>query len=344
MKDFRIPHLIWGKRIALISCLIVILAIILITNTFRSNDQTLVYTAASPSAFSAARTYATWAKKIELSGPERAYQIFKESYKNQPLVVQHQEAHIFGGLLYDTGGLDDIATCDDAFLFGCYHGFFGKALTNNGSTVLPALDEACSKKTSWAATGCLHGIGHGILVYLGDQNIQDALAMCDQLATKGRAGGCPSGVFMEYNLGTMSNHKQARIRQVQKENYHEPCNRVDQKYLIDCYVEQPQWWYATNGSFEQNGKLCGEVSDQPAREACYHGIGYVVGHIRRYNLEEALPECINLPSPEAQSLCRTGLSWSFAKNHNPQQEISAICEGILPIYARLCVTNSTEKL
>lgn len=173
----------------------------------------------------------TMEKNIEDMGGREAYQTFKQQYENVPFDAQHSASHLFGESLFHSLGLPGISVCDSDFSFGCYHGFFTKAVSEQGLVVVSDLDVACTAVTdAQSISACQHGIGHGILEYVGPLHLSRALEACTNTHQSNPLVGCTSGVFMEYNVplsvsenGVFSTT--ARPLENPNEPYH-PCTEV----------------------------------------------------------------------------------------------------------------------
>ena len=77
-----------------------------------------------------------WIDRIDEIGATLAYEEFKKEYERESsLEVQHMGAHILGELLREELNIEGIKICDDSFQFGCYHSFFGKAISEQGVSV-----------------------------------------------------------------------------------------------------------------------------------------------------------------------------------------------------------------
>jgi hypothetical protein len=205
---------------------------------------------------------------------------------------QHVGAHDFGAALYATEGTKGLSVCDSQFSFGCFHEFLGRAIADLGLSSAEALNEACFKALTVSPLSCQHGIGHGVLAYLGydDAAFQKSLVVCRDLPHNDPIGGCYGGVFMEYNLQTMLG-TEGRLRPVVEGNVLAPCDSVDAMYGQACVFWQPQWWNITlknnpaeNGKameqraiFAEMGKRCARFSTSELIRACYEGIGNIMG-------------------------------------------------------------------
>lgn len=237
----------------------------------------------SPARAGAATTTALelhWEERIRAVGPATAYVEFGDAVKEEPPTMQHEGAHAFGGALYEVEGTKGLSICDSNFNFGCYHEFLGRAIATLGLASVGSLNQGCVDALQAQSLSCQHGIGHGILAYLGyDQRaLLQGLEQCRDLPHNDPIGGCYGGLFMEYNLQTMLS-TEGRIRPLGA-NPLEPCDSLDKDYRQACYYWQPQWWsHATNppmtGSqgFAHMGAWCETVG--PNVRDCFEGLGNI---------------------------------------------------------------------
>jgi len=287
-----------------------------------------------------AKEKAEWGGKIDALGAKGAYAEFLRAYADLPPGSAHSLAHIFGELLYEKEGLSGVAACDNSFGFGCYHSFFGRAISEHGVAVVKELDRACVAVWGEKGLGCQHGIGHGILWYIGDDKLAEALSICKTLSWEGPIGGCSGGVFMEYNFHTMADPELTAPREFDIAHPLAPCDGLS-IYREACYFEMPQWWMRTfAGDAERAASLCRGVSHLREREACFRGVGNIVGPETKYNVEKSLAICDSLDGAEESLLCRQGASWSFFAEPRVRAYSSELCAGIPPEEQGRCAAGS----
>lgn len=282
-----------------------------------------------------------WSKRIDEAGAEQAYEQFKEEYKDEHFGLQHSLVHLFGVLLYQKMGIDGVAVCDSTFSFGCYHSFFGVSISGHGIDVIQSLDQACIEKWGEKGLGCPHGIGHGVLTYLGSDALLESLEACATLNWKEPIGGCTSGVFMEYNFRTMEDTNGINLRVLNPEDPHTPCSTLPEQFLQACYFEMPQWWervYQFN--YQKVGALCNELTDKLQYEACFRGMGNTVGPSSKFDVGETIVNCQKMPTYRAQVLCREGASWSFFAQPEYRELAPAVCEGLGEEVEAICNQES----
>lgn len=280
-----------------------------------------------------------WNNTISHLGPQGAYSLLKQHYAHAPHNIAHNTAHVFGEVLYEKG-VEGIAVCDISFIFGCYHGFLGRAISEEGVDVLAKLDAACNKKgREWL--GCHHGIGHGLMSYFGDAKLEEALFACTSLSWKGPVGGCYGGLFMEYNFRNA--HFEGDGLEYTRPNsggLFEPCVYLPEKFRSACFYEQPDWWRRIFGEdYKKLGELCGKVDDQADREFCFIGVGRMAAQSKKYNIEETILECARIDSERNVSLCRAGGFLSIFDSTGLRSDLS-ICNGLTLEYSSLCLEKA----
>lgn len=267
----------------------------------------------SPSDGNYEERYAYWRGEFE-DGPDDAYARLVAYGGSLSYDASHELAHMAGEIVYEQSGMDGISICAPDFEFGCYHGFAGQALSEAGLDPVTGIDAAC--RASSDPLGCEHGIGHGVLAFFGNGELVQALAICASLRQESPVGGCFGGVFMEYNFNTMQSNVGIAVRPFGEADADEPCASLPEEFKIPCYFDQPSWWHAaaTDGlrderdRFRDVGARCAALA--PAyKDACYQGIGNVVGPTSGYDAGVIEDWCGTMPE-EGRDACR-----SFALGH-----------------------------
>lgn len=249
---------------------------------------------------------------IDRLGVLQAYENFKDAYEPHNFKTQHAAAHIFGEVLYESEGIPGVAICDGTFSFGCYHSFFLKALSEQGKEIILEMDRACIEKHGLKGLGCQHGLGHGLIEYMGPGGLLEALDACATLAWKEPFFGCQEGVFMEYNFPTIfdAENSISTIRNIDEERPYDVCPELTQRFRQACYYSLGQWW-KKSFSYEKIGQLCDATVSEKEREACYLGVGSVVASSSSYDVAESISQCKKMPDFVGELVCRAGASWAF---------------------------------
>ncbi len=270
-----------------------------------------------------------WEEEIRKSGASRFWQ--ETTFEYEANYNRHTVAHIYGELLYKIYGLDGLQYCDEKFSYGCYHSFFANALAEAGTEIISDLDAVCVNKFGSVDSGCQHGIGHGILQYLGEARLNEALLLCEPMISRGES--CLAGVFMEYNFPTevagLAGMETVRAFDENKPYY--PCEDVAKKFKGSCYYELPRFWDRVLASdFSKIGQLCEAVPEKDgAKEKCFKGTGDVVSLITNHNVEDTIARCAEMPTKSAEETCRVAAAWGFyASIDEHKRNASKVCEGL----------------
>ena len=294
--------------------------------------------------FNSSDIHKAWSARIDSIGTARAYGEFKEAYEAQDSKFQHLAAHVMGSLLYEKEGLAGLGICDATFAFGCYHSFFGSAVSKEGIGAIKDFDRICMEKFGPWGTGCPHGIGHGILEYMGHEKLDEALAACIHTTQKHPLLGCTSGVFMEYNFPVLIGKEEAssQVRKWNPDSPLSPCTSVEEKYRSSCFFELAQWWeLVLFQDYAKMGKFCQAISSKDEQEACFLGIGHALAPTTLYNVQDATRRCILMPNSEAKILCLAGTSWGFFVVPEKRADAPLLCKKLLPTDEKKCLDKAS---
>lgn len=273
-------------------------------------------------------------------GPQKTYSNLKQIYDESSLYA-HSTFHLFGEVLYTKFGLDGIQYCDNFAGFGCYHGFFIKAVSDKGLDVAIDLDKYCVEKFGPQGLGCPHGIGHGLVEYfgLGLDKINQALVVCSKLTWQGPLFGCAGGVFMENNFPTVFDKNGVGTVTTREAhgNLLEPCLSVPDKFKMACYYEQASWWNQTfKGDYKKIGGFCSSLANSDQRDSCFLGMGNSAAEVGQYNINYVTDECAQISNKRSEAVCRAGGAWAFFANPAERALSESVCEGLGP-FQSLCL-------
>lgn len=233
-----------------------------------------------------------WRERIREVGPVPAYRelVAALTVNNGSATVfkQHVAAHYFGDALYQEVGPDGFSVCDGRFSYGCEHVLVGRTIADYSTSALGSLKEHCITLSGYGANNCLHGLGHGILGYLGydRESLLEALRLCDEVGgSSGILGGCYAGVFMEYNLRSLLLDE--GYRPVPGDNFLDPCDSLGGRARLSCFSRLPQWWWElpelkTENAFTLLASRCRDLaSSGDERAACAFGVGRQIGSMQQ---------------------------------------------------------------
>jgi len=288
---------------------------------FEKNSSPLSYSANDP-----AYNTAYWRQEFKIKNPREAYKEFINVNAEAPQDRKHFAAHVMGELLYTEGGVDNLVVCDATFDFGCYHGFFGRAISESGIEGIEKLDAVCVEAFGPLGTGCQHGMGHGIMEYVGKNDVTSALALCARTTQLVPLLGCTSGVFMEYNtpLANTSDGQLPSERVFDPKNPHTPCPSVTEEYKASCYYELGQWIdRPLRGDSNSMQEVCSSL-DASDRKHCYLGIGAKIAHTEKYDPDRAKKRCASFALDD-ETACRAGVSWSYYSLPEQREKAQGAC-------------------
>lgn len=219
-----------------------------------------------------------WGIFLENGDTKGAVEVLYQYAENKNSQKQHDLAHQFGEDLYNYKGAKGLGYCTSEYNFGCYHEFLALAILEKGLSITQELNKTCQNK-SLNFFSCQHGLGHGILTYLGyeKESLHEALEVCLILKAP-PVNGCFGGVFMEYNMRTMIKSEILGPRVASGDDLGELCNNVEDYAKKSCVYWISQWWQyifshlSYSDSFTKMGNLCLEFNND-LHPYCFYGIG-----------------------------------------------------------------------
>ncbi len=280
-----------------------------------------------------------WKEQIARIGAQAAYNEFAVSVASSSIELQHTGAHDFGAALFDQEGMKGLAICDARFSYGCFHEFLGRAISKLGLGAVERLNQGCMDALPQSVLSCQHGIGHGVLAYLGydEKALSEALQVCHGLPYNDPIGGCYGGVFMEYNVRTMLGRSGA-LRDIQSDTMLAPCDSLSEEYASACYFWQPQLWHqtfiaegaTTSVAFKRMGSLCESLKGDAYLRDCFEGIGNIIAPSADFDGRKAAILCDSTSAdPENRLFCRSYAANSlFNGGAGGKGDADAVCAGL----------------
>lgn len=264
------------------------------------------------------KTLVRWQTVFLTRDASTAYGQFIDEGNTMPSEQSHMVAHVVGGILYDINGLEGLSSCTDDFNYGCYHGFASRVIEEKGTAGISELTDACRQMRS---LDCEHGIGHGLMVYFGDDRLNEALSACSVFGH--RTGGCSAGVFMEHFMNSMRQRDDRGALAFDERAPDAPCTAVsDADDRVTCYYWLPVLWRtkvinteSAPAQFAYVGTLCGRVTDARMKAACFSGTGALTAPVVQFDEDESRTLCAAVPL-EGQPLCeKTALDYIKRRIH-----------------------------
>lgn len=290
-----------------------------------------------------------WSKYFDTYSAKKAYAHFIDVATKQSYTDAHTIAHIIGDELYRRQGEKGITLCTSDFGFGCYHGFSGAVLHDRGLSMVAQLGAVCEEMKDGAYLGCIHGIGHGILAFVGVDELQKALEACKPAQRALPIGGCLGGVIMEYNFHTMQSENGIELRDFSAANAYQPCVDIEAEFKAACFYEQPSWWHASMESrggvshldmFRRIGELCAKIPETENRDICFRGAGNVAGPRSDYVAAVMRDWCSQMPSQAAFDACYSEALSHLFQHSEGQAQLRTLCSTKQVSYPNVCKSDS----
>lgn len=214
----------------------------------------------------------------------------------------HLLNHTVGKYLYKEIGNEGIIQCKDYFLSSCFHGFLIPLIAEKGVKELDDVMMLCWKRSLPIAIQCAHGIGHGLLVSAGYNNLPKALEQCDRLSETSNdfpEFHCFDGVFMENIWAVHENGRPSPDRWVKKEDPVYPCNdaRIAEEYRKACWANQPDVLFSIlRKTIEDVSEVCSSLQNENYKEMCFDGIARKIQPMSEGSSEKVIQFCKRVSS------------------------------------------------
>ncbi len=174
-------------------------------------------------------------------GPKPALAEFDRRIAADPEIERncHRIAHMMGAaalVRYDGRVGKAFAEGSASCWSGYYHGILERAFRDVEPDDLTATarvlcDDADVRRTAFIAYQCVHGLGHGLMIYTG-YDMPRSLETCDGLATSWDQTSCTGGVFME----NLSSSYGITSKWLRDDDPLYPCNSVAERHKLYCYL------------------------------------------------------------------------------------------------------------
>jgi cytochrome c553 len=229
-------------------------------------------------------------------GPKAALDLFDEKIKRPgPIEADcHRISHAIGAgaLSYFDGSVGQAFVAGrPSCTSGYYHGILERAFLGiSESDLASASNRFCAdpaiRKTEFILYQCVHGLGHGLMIYTG-YDLPLALKTCDQLLGDWNQRSCGGGVFME----NIQSSYGVRSRWLKPKDLIYPCNHVAERHKYYCYDLTPSRVLRDSGhDFRQAIKWCRRT--EPGWEkVCYQGLGREASGFTRLDPDRILAIC-----------------------------------------------------
>jgi len=260
-------------------------------------------------------------------GPHKALAVLAADDRTMPGVHAdcHQISHWVGhaGLLYyknDAGTAlsHGAMTCNS----GYYHGVLQLALAGlPKSKVVKKSQHLCDARAvnvdDFLLYQCVHGLGHGLMIYSGD-DLPWSLSTCHKLLTSFDRVSCTGGVFMQNLDTTMGVSKY-----LSNKNPIYPCNIVKERDKVYCYLMVTSRILTLDGyNWKKTAGWC-RKAESGWVATCFQSMGRDASGATQYIAKNTIQLCSYAGKNEDE--CLYGASRDYANNYAGGKEASVLC-------------------
>lgn len=291
---------------------------------------------------------AYYTKLVREQGVKPAFADLRARYSKDPYVVSqcHPLAHVIGRIA--TTKYKDVAeayTQGDSFCWsGYYHGVLEGVVGKIGAKHLgDQMNKICAGLPGKASYNfdyfnCVHGLGHGVMAYTQDE-LFDALKLCDRIDGSWEQSSCYSGVFMENVIIDNKNHFTKYLKPSEPLY---PCDAVGEKYKTPCYLMQTSYMLKiTNGDFLKVFGYCAKA-EEGFRATCYQSLGRDASGRSASNIVTTKATCELGVGFEQRSNCVIGAVKDIISYFHSDVQAKEFCGSLDVDLQEICRTTEAE--
>ena len=242
------------------------------------------------------------------------------------ILLGHPLAHALGYAVRSTPATASrlLSQCDDRYQSGCYHGILQRyfdarmGMPISQSFLTAPCDGLRGTSEQYRLFDCLHGTGHGLMMYHA-YDVNASLHDCDRLTATWDQRSCWSGVFMEHNMGArtqvfgdgkfgMHRHSMpaASVVLFRPDDLRYPCDSTAPKYRYACYELQSDLILpAVKQDYRKASAVCDEAGAPDLSAFCYVGLGRNASGASAFQYDGIKKRCA-LASTFGQPFCYMG--------------------------------------
>jgi mono/diheme cytochrome c family protein len=205
---------------------------------------------------------------------------------------------------------------------GYYHGVLQVALAGLPRDVVVKkaqhlCDARAVNKDDFLLYQCVHGLGHGLMIYSGD-DLPWSLRTCHKLLTDFDRVSCTGGVFMQ-NLDTTMGVS----RYLSKKNPIYPCTIVSEQDKVYCYLMVTSRINTLDGyKWRRTAAWC-RKSEPGWVATCFQSFGRDASGATEYHPKQTIRLCRLAGSGTDE--CLYGASRDYANNYAGGKEAAQLC-------------------
>ena len=265
-------------------------------------------------------------------GPKDALALVETVYGNGSDPACHRVTHLIGAAsLARFGGnvTRTLAAGDPTCWSGYYHGVLERSLVKLKSRkvadLAPVARTLCTGEgmTPWVLYGCLHGMGHGLMIATG-LNLPTSLEVCARLGRWWDHDACRGGAFME----NISSSYGFRSRWLKDDDSVYPCNWVADAVARRCYqIVTSRILTLVGDSWERTATTCAGV-EKSFVHMCFQSFGRDVSS-RSGRDPDKVAELCEIARPfGGEGDCVAAAAYDTTANFTSGERGRALCEAV----------------
>jgi hypothetical protein len=206
---------------------------------------------------------------------------------------------------------------------GYYHGILERAFLDAKPDDLGPIsrrlcDDPGIRSTDYLAYQCVHGLGHGLMIYTG-YNMPVSLEVCDELSTQWDQSSCSGGVFME----NISSSYGITSKWVKEDDPVYPCGVVAEQHKYYCYLMVTSRILELNGyDWKETSQTCQQVEPDWI-DICFQSYGRDASGFTRLNATKIVRLC--RLAERWQKECIYGAARDMTANDAGARRSPALC-------------------
>lgn len=282
---------------------------------------------------------------VQSSGVQVAFDDLKNRYETSSYIKSqcHPVAHVIGRAAVEKfPQVSQAYAQGDSFCWsGYYHGVLEGVIGKVGRSQLEAqlntiCDDVPGKATyNFDYYNCVHGLGHGVMVYTNNE-LFEALKLCDNLSGAWEQTSCHSGVFMENIIIDNKNHF---TKYLKPSDPLYPCNAVDDKYKNICFLMQTSYMLkVTNGDFAKVFNLCSTVPNY--EHTCYQSLGRDASGRSISTVGGTKAACELGTTYDQKSNCYIGAVKDFVSYFHSDAQAKELCASLTSDLQQVCYSTT----
>lgn len=219
---------------------------------------------------------------------------------------------------------------------GYFHGVFEKYMIGfSDEELIAEMNQICQQDPNdpynFDYYNCVHGVGHGV-AWHEDNNVFDALPICDALEGSWEQNSCYSGVFMQNIIVDGRMHQSVNLKE---DDPVYPCNAVDEPYKRSCYLGQTSYILRQiDYDYAEGFRIC-EGIDADYVETCYRSMGRDISGNSHREAAKVVELC-SLGRPDLQDQCYAGAAKNAVYHDHGTANADVLCNLVPARYAEGC--------